>query len=98
MNIAWRNFHRGILWLLAAALVLWGFDNLGPWLGLSQYSVRKLGALATIAASVWGGYRVSRDVCKIDPSGAGTPTAAAIQHLARAVLLAGFAFAACVSV
>lgn len=97
-RVRWRNFQRGAGWLLVAAIGLWSIDQLA-WTGLSEYSVRKLGALYTVAACVWGGYRVSRDVLRIDPSSlAHTPVAAALLHLARALLIGLFALAACASV
>jgi hypothetical protein len=97
-SIAWRRYHRGLVWLAVAALGLWSIDHLG-WTGLSTYSLRKLGALFTVAASVWGSYRISRDVLRIDPSAAdGSPVAQAILQLARAVLVGIIAVAVCVSV
>lgn len=93
-----RNLRRGVGWLLIAAIGFWSLDHLA-WTGLSEYSVRKLGALFTIAACVFGGYRVSRDVLRIDPGiSANTPVAAAILHLARAILIGLFALGACASV
>lgn len=98
-GIKWRNIHRGLGWLLVAMIGLWSIDHLA-WTGLSEYSVRKLGALFTIAATVFGSYRISRDVLRIDPSRCAdqSSVAAALLQLARCLLMAGFAIAACVSV
>lgn len=96
-GVQWRRFHRGALWLLVAVLGFWSIDHL-DWTGLSAYSIRRLGALLTIAATVWGGYRVTRDVLRIDPSRLVDERARATAHLARAVVIGLFAVAACVSV
>lgn len=96
-SVSWRRYHRGLLWLFVAAAGLWSIDHL-DWAGLSPYSIRRLGALWTIAAVVWGAYRISRDVCRIDPSKASTPGEAGMQHLARAILVGLLAVAACVAV
>lgn len=96
-EISWRNFHRGWLWLVLAILTFWAIDHL-TWAGFSGYTIRKLGSLATAAACIWGGYRVTRDVLKIDPSQhEDAPIAYAILHLSRALLVAGLTIAVCLA-
>lgn len=92
----WRRYHRGIIWLVVACVGLWALGSIGDLLGLSGYVLRRLGALLTVAATVWGGYRVSRDVLRIDPSAALETedwTAYALLHLARAVFIGLLALA-----
>ena len=93
-----RNFTRGVGWLLVALIGLWSIDHLA-WTGLSEYSVRKLGGMFTAAAAAFGGYRISRDVLRIDPSlSADSPIAFALLQLARALLIGLLAGAVCASV
>lgn len=96
-KLGWRNFQRGVGWLVIAAVGLWSMDHLA-WTGLSEYSIRKLGALFAIAGSVFGSYRISRDVLRIDPSSTNDPIASALLSLARAIVVTGIAVAVCVSV
>lgn len=92
-----KNLQRGLGWLAVAAI---GFFVLGylPQIGVPEYTARALGSLFKIAAVVFGSYRVSRDVFKIDPGQTADPTAFALLQLSRALLCGLFAVAVCVSV
>lgn len=92
------NVIRGLGWLVIAVLGYLMLDSLGA-LGFSEYAQRKLGALFTIAAVVFGSYRVSRDVFKVDPGAvADSPVAYALLQCGRMLLTGLFAVAANVSV
>lgn len=98
--LSWRNLHRGAGWALVALLVAIALSThtLTEW-GITEYNARWLGALAKIASAVFGGYRVSRDVLRIDPSSASdNPLAYATLQLARTLLIGLFALAVCMAV
>lgn len=92
-----RNLLRGAGWLAIALLGLWSIDHLA-WTGLSEYSVRKLGGMFTAATAAFGGYRISRDVLRIDPGTTDNPVGYALLQLARALLVGLLAVAVCASV
>lgn len=92
-----KNFTRGLGWLAIALIGLWSIDHLA-WTDLSEYSVRKLGGMFTAAAAAFGGYRISRDVLRIDPGLADNPTSYGLLQLARALLIGLLAVAVCASV
>lgn len=93
-----RNLLRGLGWLVIAVLGYLLLDAM-PHLGVTEYTQRKLGALFTIAAVVFGAYRVSRDVFKVDPGQfSSNPVAYAILQFGRMLLAGLFAIAANVSV
>lgn len=83
------NILRGIGWLALAVFGAWLIDS--GWLahlGINEYTARWLGVCFKTASGTWGGYRISRDVLKIDPSlVAGNATGFALMHLARAVII-----------
>lgn len=93
MRIEHRYF-RGLLWLSVAvigAVVLWQY-------GAQAYVERWGGALAKAATGVWGGYRVSKGVCRIDPSLGADGMERGLLHLARAIIVTGVTLAICLSV
>lgn len=101
-TVEWRQVGRGIGWLLVALLIAVSFGGLQD-LGVNEYTSRWIGGMAKIASVVYGGYRISRDVLRIDPSG--TPdrpidnqVAFAILHFARAALIGALAIAICMAV
>lgn len=97
-SLRWRNLHRGAGWLLVALI---GAALIGylPGLGVNEYTARWAGALFKVASVVYGGYRVSRDVLRIDPSFVQHDARAfAVMHLARAALIGALAVAVCVAV
>lgn len=87
---------RGIGWAVVAILGAIFITKYSGELDMPAYVTRWLGNLLKIASVVFGSYRVSRDVFKIDPSTvASTPVAFAILHLARVLLCGFFAWAVC---
>lgn len=97
-SLIWRNYQRGLGWLAVAILGAIAIGYL-PVLGVNEYTARWLGALFKLASVVFGGYRVSRDVLRIDPSSVQhDATGYAVMHLARAILIGALAVAVCVAV
>lgn len=84
------NIFRGIGWLIVALLGAWviGSGKLQEY-GVNEYTARWLGVCFKCASGVWAGYRVSRDVLKIDPGSwySTNLQAFALLHLARAVIV-----------
>ena len=99
-----RAILRGAGWLLIAfigAFVI-GSGALDTW-GVNEYTQRWLGACLKVGTGAWGGYRISRDVARIDPStvpGGLTENARgyALMHLARAIIIGSCVLAVCLAV
>ena len=99
-----RAILRGAGWLLIAfigAFVI-GSGALDAW-GVNEYTQRWLGACLKVGTGAWGGYRISRDVARIDPSmvpGGLTENARgyAMMHLARAIIIGSCILAVCLAV
>lgn len=99
-----RAILRGTGWLLiafAGAFVI-GSGLLDDW-GVNEYTQRWLGACLKVGTGAWGGYRISRDVARIDPSivpGGLTDNARgyAVMHLARAIIIGSCVLAVCLAV
>lgn len=95
---AWRQLHRGTGWLLIAVIGAILIGHLVDF-GVNEYTARWLGALFKVASVVFGGYRISRDVLRIDPSTVQHDAVGyAVLHLARALFIALLAVAVCVAV
>lgn len=94
-----HNWLRGAEWLLIAllgALVVGHFDAV-----FDGYTARWAGACFKVASGAWGGYRISRDIARIDPSVAqpySEPLNFALLHIARAVIMAASIIGVCVAV
>lgn len=89
------NLFRGIGWLLVAIIGAWliGSGFLAR-VGVNEYTARWLGVCFKAASAIWAGYRVSRDVLKIDPSLAITGSVPfAVLHCARALVICAFVLA-----
>lgn len=87
---------RGIGWLIIAIVGAIFITKYSGELDMPAYVTRWIGNLLKIASVIFGSYRVSRDVFKIDPSMvASTPMAFATLHLARVLLCGFFALAVC---
>jgi hypothetical protein len=87
---------RGLGWLLFALV---GAFLLSRYVGMTEYWQRWAGACFKIATAGWGGFRISRDICRIDPSVAGDDMhAAALLQLARALIVGAAIIAICVAV
>lgn len=101
MKLRERALSRGLIWLAAGVL---GAVLIGHAVdfGLNEYAQRWLGACLKVATGAWGGYRISRDIARIDPSkGPGLvpqPTAFALLHMARAVIIAAAILGVCLAV
>lgn len=96
--LTWRQLGRGTGWLLVALIGAILVGHLEE-LGVNAYTARWAGGTFKIASVVYGGYRISRDVLRIDPSMAqANLTAYAILHFARAALIGALAIAICVAV
>ena len=94
-SFKWRQYARGLGWLLVALIGALLIDH---YPALSDgYTGRWLGACLKAATGAWGGYRISRDICRIDPSKSETSIERAMQHLARAILVGATIIAVCVS-
>lgn len=99
-----RAILRGAGWLLIAfigAFVI-GSGLLDDW-GVNEYTQRWLGACLKVGTGAWGGYRISRDVARIDPStvpGGLTENGRgyAVMHLARAIIIGSCVLAVCLAV
>jgi hypothetical protein len=101
MRLRERAFSRGLIWLavgIAGALLI-GYL---PEFGVNEYAQRWCGACLKVATGAWGGYRISRDIARIDPSAsiglAPNPQAFALLHLARALIIAAVILAVCLAV
>lgn len=99
-----RAILRGTGWLLIAFAGAWiiGSGALDAW-GVNEYTQRWLGACLKVGTGAWGGYRISRDVARIDPSmvpGGLTDNARgyALMHLARAIIIGSCILAVCLAV
>ena len=86
---------RASVWLLLAMLggcLLWfafgGVQYLGAWIG----------ALAKAASGAWGGYWISRNVVRADPSARDTESERNADKLARAIVVAATVLAVCIAV
>lgn len=90
-----KNLFRGVGWLIIALLGAWAIGS--GFLqehGVNEYTARWLGVCFKAASAVWAGYRISRDVLKIDPSVAFTGSVPfAILHIARAILIGALVLA-----
>lgn len=93
--IQWRQYARGLGWLLVALLGALLIDRY-PLLS-DGYTGRWLGACLKVATGAWGGYRISRDICRIDPSQADTGIERALMHLARALVIGAAIIGVCTS-
>lgn len=90
-----KNLFRGVGWLLVAIAGAWliGSGKLTEY-GVNEYTARWLGVLFKAGSGTWGGYRISRDVLKIDPSVALTGSVPfALLHIARALIIGLMIFA-----
>lgn len=97
-----RNWLRGLEWLAVAAIGAAIIGHLDAW-GVDGYTARWAGACFKVAAGAWGGYRISRDIARIDPSstaglGVPDPRAFATLHMARALIIAAAIIGVCVAV
>jgi hypothetical protein len=98
-----REFSRGLLWLCVGVVGALLIGHAADF-GLNEYAQRWLGACLKVATGAWGGYRISRDICRIDPSkgvAVGFPvdtTTFAMMHLARAIVVTGTILAVCLAV
>lgn len=91
----WRRYARGLGWL---AIALLGALIIDRWPMLADtYTGRWLGSCLKAATGAWGGYRVSRDICRIDPSRATTDLGHALLQLARALVVVGITLAVCLA-
>lgn len=85
------NLFRGIGWLAVAVAGAWFIGSGGfAAMGMNEYVARWIGVCFKVGTGAWGGYRISRDVLKIDPSAvaiSGNAQAYALMHLARAVIV-----------
>lgn len=88
---------RGALWaLLSIILGVFAYWLAKQPVGIDgAYHVEWIGRCARISSGAFGGYWVSRDLLRIDPSANPHPIGASIERLARAVVVAGLAIAAC---
>lgn len=93
-NVVWRRYYRGVIWLAVAVVGFWGIEHMHTF-GLTEYTTRRFGALMTAAASVWGGYRISRDVLRLDPSAFTDERARSIAALGRALFIGLLTVAIC---
>jgi hypothetical protein len=94
--LKWRQYQRAAGWLLVALLGALMIDH---YPALSDgYTGRWLGACLKAATGAWGGYRISRDICRIDPSNGVTGLDISLLHLARAIIVVGTVIAICVSI
>jgi len=87
---------RGLGWLLFALL---GAFILARYVGMTEYWQRWAGACFKAATGGWIGFRISRDICRIDPSVAtDNIIAAAMLQLARAFVVGLAILAICLAV
>jgi hypothetical protein len=87
---------RGIGWLLFA---LAGAFFLARYVGMTEYWQRWAGACFKLMTGGWFGFRISRDICRIEPSVATSDIhAAALLQLARALVVAAAILALCLAV
>lgn len=93
MNIENRYF-RGLLWLTVALVGAYALWSTGSY----AYVERWAGALFKAATGVWGGYRVSKGVCRIDPSLGTDGYERGMLHLARAIIVTGMVLAICLAI
>jgi hypothetical protein len=90
------RIFRGIGWLLFALL---GAFLLARYVGMTEYWQRWAGACFKVATGGWIGFRISRDICRIDPSVATSDIrAAAMLQLARALIVGCTILALCLAV
>lgn len=97
-TLRWYQFGRGTIWILVALI---GAVYIGPHLGdlgINEYGQRWLGSCFKVASAAWGGFRVSRDICRIDPSSTTEPVPFALLHLARALLVGLTILGVCLAV
>jgi hypothetical protein len=95
-SLKWRQYARGLGWLCVGLLGALLIDH-SP--DLSQgYTGRWLGACLKAATGAWGGYRISRDICRIDPSQADTSIERAMLHLSRALIVGLTIVAVCIAI
>lgn len=92
-----HRYGRGLLWLAIALVGALVIGKLPAW-GVDDYTARWAGAMFKAAAGAWGGYRISKGICRIDPSQAQTDVGAALLHLARAVIVTGTIASVCLAV
>ena len=89
------NVFRGVGWLVVAIAGAWliGSGKLTEY-GMNEYTARWLGVLFKAGSGTWVGYRISRDVLKIDPSVAISGSVPfALMHIARALIIGLMIFA-----
>lgn len=91
------RYGRGVLWLLVAIAGAFVVAML-PDLGVDEYVSRWCGAVFKAGSGAWVGYRVSKGICRIDPSQATTDQGAAFLHLARAVIVGATVVSVCLAV
>lgn len=96
-TMAWYQPYRGVTWLLVGVLGAIIVGHLPGW-GVDPYTQRWIGACFKVATGGWGGYRISRDIARLDPTSISEPTASAIQHLARAFIMGMAIIGVCLAV
>lgn len=91
-----RKYARGLGWLLVALLGALLLDT-HPAV-VDTFVGRWFGACLKVATGGFGGYRFSRDICRIDPSEALPGVERGLLHLARAILIGACVIGVCVSI
>lgn len=92
-----HRWGRGLLWLAIAFLGAAIVGRLADW-GVDDYTARWAGACFKAAAGAWGGYRISKGVCRIDPSTGRDGLEAGLLHLSRAFIVSACILAVCLAV
>ena len=82
------RWGRGLGWLGVGIIGALLIGYLEP-LGVPAYTARWLGSLFKAATAAWGAYRISKDICSIDPSMAENPIERGMLHMARAFIVGG---------